>query len=153
VRTHEGTYDGSGLRIAIVASRFNEAVVQRLVGGAADCLRRHGVADDDVELAWVPGAFEIPLVAGRLADSGRFDGIVALGCVVRGQTAHFEYVAGQAAEVGHIAAASGVPITFGVLTTETFEQAVDRAGGKAGNKGWEAALAAIETARLLDELK
>ena len=153
MRTHEGTYDGSGLRIAIVASRFNEAVVQRLVDGAADCLRRHGVADDDVELAWVPGAFEIPLVAGRLADTGRFDGIVALGCVVRGQTAHFEYVAGQAAEVGHIAAASGVPITFGVLTTETFEQAVDRAGGKAGNKGWEAALAAIETARLLDELK
>lgn len=111
------------------------------------------MADDDVELAWVPGAYEIPLVARKLAESGRFDAIVALGCVVRGQTAHFEYVAGHAADVGRVAAEVGVPITFGVLTTETFEQAVDRAGGKLGNKGWEAALAAIETARLIADLK
>jgi 6,7-dimethyl-8-ribityllumazine synthase len=153
MRIHEGTLDGSGLRVALVASRFNESVVRQLVTGAADCLRRHGVDEDDLELAWVPGAYEIPLVTRRLAESGRFDAIVALGCVVRGQTAHFEYVAAQAADVGRIATATGVPITFGVLTTETFEQAVDRAGGKLGNKGWDAALAAIETARLLSGLK
>jgi len=153
MRIYEGSLDGVGLRIALVASRFNESVVRQLVAGASDCLRRHGVADDDVELAWVPGAYEIPIVARRLASSGRFDAIVALGCVVRGQTAHFDYVAGQAAEVGRIAASTGIPIAFGVLTTETFEQALDRAGGKLGNKGWDAALAAIETARLMAELK
>lgn len=153
MKVHEGGLDASGLRIAIVASRFNEVVVRTLVDGAVDCLRRHGAADDDIELAWVPGAWEIPVVCRRLADGGRFDAVVALGAVVRGQTAHFEYVAGQAAEVGRIGAETGVPVAFGVLTTETFEQAVDRAGGKLGNKGWEAALAAIETARLLADLK
>ena len=153
MKTYEGDLNGAGLRIALVAGRFNEVVVEKLVSGAQDCLRRHGVADDDVELALVPGAYEIPLVARKLAETGRFDAIVALGCVVRGQTAHFEYVAGHAADVGRIAAEVGVPITFGVLTTETFDQAVDRAGGKLGNKGWEAALAAIETARLIADLK
>ena len=153
MKVHEGSLDGAGLRVALVASRFNDAVVGHLVAGASDCLRRHGVADDDVELAWVPGAYEIPVVARRLAESGRFDAVVALGCVVRGQTAHFEYVAGQAADVGRVAADTGIPVAFGVLTTETFDQAVDRAGGKLGNKGWEAALVAIETARLLAELK
>jgi 6,7-dimethyl-8-ribityllumazine synthase len=149
MRVHEGTLDGSGMRFALVAGRFNEVVVTQLVAGAADCLRRHGVADDDIELAWVPGAYEIPLVARKLAETGRFDAVVTLGAVVRGQTAHFEYVAGEAAQVGRIALETGVPVTFGTLTTETFEQAVDRAGGKLGNKGWEAALAALETARLL----
>lgn len=153
MKIHEGSLDGAGLCIALVASRFNESIVRQLVVGAADCLRRHGVSDDDLELAWVPGAYEIPLVAQRLASSGRFDAIVALGCVIRGQTAHFDYVAGQAAEVGRIAASTGVPITFGVLTTESFEQATDRAGGKLGNKGWDAALAAIEIARVIHELK
>ena len=153
MKVHEGGLDATGLRVAIVASRFNEVVVRPLVDGAVDCLRRHGAGDDDIELAWVPGAWEIPVVCRRLAASGRFDAVVTLGAVVRGQTAHFEYVAGQAAEVGRIAAETGVPIAFGVLTTETFEQAVDRAGGKLGNKGWEAALAAIETARLLADLK
>jgi 6,7-dimethyl-8-ribityllumazine synthase len=153
MRVHEGTLDGTGLRVAIVAGRFNEVVVEKLVDGAVDCLRRHGVADDDIELAWVPGAYEIPLVARRLAESGRFDAIVTLGAVVRGQTAHFDYVAGEAAQVGRIALETGVPVAFGTLTTETWEQAVDRAGGKMGNKGWEAALAAIETARLLADLK
>jgi 6,7-dimethyl-8-ribityllumazine synthase len=153
MRIHEGSLHGTGLRVGIIAGRFNEVVVRSLVDGAADCLRRHGVADDDVELAWVPGAYEIPLVARRWAETGRFDALVALGAVVRGQTAHFEYVAGQAAQVGRIAEQTGVPIAFGVLTTETFEQAVDRAGGKLGNKGFEAAQAAIETARLLAELK
>ena len=153
MRTHEGGLDGAGLRVALVAARFNEVVVDRLVSGALDCLRRHGVADDDLELAWVPGSWEIPVVVRRLAASARFDAIVALGAVVRGQTAHFEYVAGHAADVGRIAVETGVPVTLGILTTETFEQAVDRAGGKLGNKGWEAALAAIETARLLADLK
>jgi len=153
MRTHEGGLDGAGLRVALVAARFNEVVVDRLVSGALDCLRRHGVADDDLELAWVPGSWEIPVVVRRLAATARFDAVVALGAVVRGQTAHFEYVAGHVADVGRIAVDTGVPVTFGILTTETFEQAVDRAGGKLGNKGWEAALAAIETARLLADLK
>ena len=153
MKVHEGSLDGTGLRIGLVAGRFNHAVVERLVAGAVDCLRRHGVVEDDIELAWAPGAYELPVVAQRLADTGRFDAIVALGCVVRGQTAHFEYVAGQAAAVGRVAEATGVPVTLGVLTTETFEQAVDRAGGKLGNKGWDAAQAAIETARLLADLK
>ncbi len=153
MRTHEGGLDGAGLRVALVAARFNEVVVEKLVDGALSCLRRHGVAEDDLELAWVPGSWEIPVVVKRLAGSGRFDAIVTLGAVVRGQTAHFEYVAGQAADVGRIATDTGVPVTFGVLTTETFDQAVDRAGGKLGNKGWEAAQAAIETARLLADLK
>lgn len=153
MKTYQGSLDAAGLRVAIVAARFNEAVVERLVSGAADCLRRHGARDDDIELAWVPGSWELPVVVQRLATGGRFDAIVALGAVVRGQTAHFDYVAGAAADVGRIAVATGVPVTFGVLTTETFEQAVDRAGGKLGNKGWEAAQAAIETARLLADLK
>ncbi|MBA2528752.1 MAG: 6,7-dimethyl-8-ribityllumazine synthase [Euzebyales bacterium] len=153
MRVCEGDLSGAGLRVALVAGRFNEVVVRSLVDGAADCLRRHGVAEEDLELAWVPGAFELPVVARRLAGSGRFDAIVALAAVVRGQTAHFDYVAAQAAEVGRVAADTGVPVAFGVLTTETFEQAVDRAGGKLGNKGWDAALAAIETARLLADLK
>jgi len=153
MRTYQGSLDAGGLRVAIVAARFNESVVERLVSGAQDCLRRHGAREDDLELAWVPGSWELPVVVQRLASSGRFDAIVALGAVVRGQTAHFDYVAGAAADVGRIAVATGVPVTFGVLTTETFDQAVDRAGGKLGNKGWEAAQAAIETARLLADLK
>ena len=146
---HEGGLEGAGLRVALVASRFNDVVVDRLVKGADDCLRRHGVAEDDVHCFWVPGAFELPVACRAVAASGRFDALVALGCVVRGQTAHFDYVAAAAADVGRVAADTGVPVAFGVLTTETFEQAVDRAGGKLGNKGWEAALAALETASLL----
>ena len=153
MQVSQGSLDGKGLRVAIVAARFNEVVVDKLVDGALDCLRRHGVDEDDLQLVWVPGSFELPLVARRLAESDRVDAIVALGAVVRGQTAHFDYVAAQAAEVGRVALTTGVPITFGTLTTETFEQAVDRAGGKLGNKGWEAALAAIETARLLEQIK
>lgn len=152
MKVHEGSYDGTGLRVGLVAARFNESVVERLVAGAADCLRRHGVADDAIELAWVPGSYEIPLVARRLAATGRFDALVALGCVVQGQTPHFAYVAGQAAEVGRVGLDADVPVTFGVLTTETFEQAVDRAGGKLGNKGRDAALAAIETVRVAQAL-
>lgn len=153
MKVHEGSLDGTGLRVGLVAARFNEAVVERLVAGAIDCLRRHGTADDDIELVWVPGGYELPVVVRRLADTGRFDALVALGCVVRGETAHFEYVAGQAAAVGRVGEDTGVPVTFGVLTTEDAEQATDRAGGKLGNKGWDAAQAAIEVARLLADLK
>lgn len=152
MKVHEGSYDGTGLRVGLVAGRFNESVVQRLVAGAADCLRRHGVAEDAIELTWVPGSYELPVVVRRLIATRRFDALVALGCVVQGQTPHFAYVAGQAAEVGRAGLEGDIPVTFGVLTTETFEQAVDRAGGKLGNKGWDAALAAIETARVVREL-
>jgi 6,7-dimethyl-8-ribityllumazine synthase len=153
MKVHEGSLDATGLRFALVASRFNSTVTQPLVDGATDCLRRSGAAEDDIELVWVPGAWELPVVVRRLATGGRFDAIVALGAVIRGQTAHFTYVADQAAEVGRIAADTGVPVSFGVLTTETYEQAIDRAGGKLGNKGFEAAQAAVETARLLADLK
>ena len=153
VRTYEGTFEGRGLRVAVVASRFNETIVRSLVDGAIDCLRRHGVSEDDVALAWVPGAFEIPVVARRFAASGEVDAVVCLGVVIRGETAHFEFVAGGAAQgITTATQDTGVPVTFGVLTTETAEQAADRAGGKMGNKGFEAALAAIEMASLLQSL-
>jgi 6,7-dimethyl-8-ribityllumazine synthase len=152
MRVHEGSLDGTGLRVAMVASRFNDTIVQRLVDGAASCLTKHGVADDDIDLYWVPGAWEIPVVAQRIAKTGTVDAVVALGLVVRGQTAHFEYVAGESAALGRVALETGVPMSFGVLTTENWEQAQDRAGGKMGNKGWEAAQAALEAATLLKTL-
>ena len=153
VRTYEGDYDARRLRVAIVASRFNETIVKRLVEGALDCLRRHGVADDDISVAWVPGAFEIPLAARRLAGSGDLDAVVCLGVVIRGETPHFDFVAGGAAQgVATASVETGVPLSFGVLTTETAEQAADRAGGKMGNKGFDAALAAIEMASLFQTL-
>lgn len=153
MRTYEGDYDARRLRVAIVASRFNETIVKQLVEGALDCLRRHGVADDDISVAWVPGAFEIPLAARRLAGSGDLDAVVCLGVVIRGETPHFDFVAGGAAQgVATAAAETGVPVSFGVLTTETAEQAADRAGGKMGNKGFDAALAAIEMASLFQTL-
>ena len=153
MRIHEAPLDASGLRFGLVASRFNDTVVRRLVDGAIDCIRRHGGDDDQIELAWVPGAWELPVVASAMAGSGRFDALIALGTVIRGETAHFDYVAGQAAEVGRVALETGVPVANAVLTTENYEQAVDRAGGRAGNKGWEAALSAIETARLLTKVR
>jgi len=152
-KTYSGHLVGSGLKFGIVISRFNEAIGKELLHGAQDALFRHSVAEEHVDVAWVPGAFEIPLVAKRMAESGRYQGIICLGVVIRGATAHFEYVAGQTAN--GIAAASlstGVPVTFGVLTTETIEQAIERAGTKAGNKGAEAALAAIEMVNLLRAL-
>ncbi|MBX3704456.1 MAG: 6,7-dimethyl-8-ribityllumazine synthase [Steroidobacteraceae bacterium] len=147
-RIHEGRLDGAGLRVAIVATRWNGDVVARLVAGARDAAMAHGIEEAQIDLAYCPGAFELPYAAQRLALTGRYDAIVALGCVIRGETAHFDYVAGEAAQVGAVARETGVPVGFGVLTTDTVEQALDRAGGKAGNKGAEAMLAAIETARL-----
>jgi 6,7-dimethyl-8-ribityllumazine synthase len=151
--TYEGRLDAAGIRVAIVVSRFNELVTKQLLAGALDCLRRHGAADDAVSVAWVPGAFEIPLVAQRLASSGSVDAVICLGAVIRGATAHFDYVAGQAAAgVARAALDTGLPVIFGVLTTDSIEQALERAGTKAGNKGWDAALAAIEMASLWREL-
>ncbi len=149
----EGMLVGTGLRIGLVATRWNDFIVGNLVSGAKDVLVRHGVAEEDIGLAVVPGAFEIPLIAKRLAMSGKYDAIVCLGAVIRGATAHFEYVAGEVAKgIASVMLETGVPVTFGVLTTETLEQAIERAGAKAGNKGAEAALAAIEMANLLRTL-
>lgn len=154
LRVTEGDLVARDLRFAILASRFNERVVEGLVRGAVDALRRHGASDKQIEIVRVPGAFDMPVVARRLAQSRRFDAIVALGAVIRGATAHFDYVAGEcAAGLARVAADTGVPVGFGVLTTDTTEQATDRAGGKAGNKGAEAALAAIELANLLRRLE
>jgi 6,7-dimethyl-8-ribityllumazine synthase len=151
---HEGSLNGAGIRLGIVAARFNETVVRTLVRGATDVARRAGVADDAIELAWVPGAFEIPVVAAALAASGRVDAVLCLGAVIRGDTPHFDYVAGQAATgVAKVGLDTGVPVIFGVLTTDTADQAEARAGGKAGNKGADAALAAIETVNVLRALR
>jgi 6,7-dimethyl-8-ribityllumazine synthase len=153
VTVYEGQLRGEGLRVGVAASRFNEAIVKCLVDGAMDGLRRHGVDPDAIDLVWAPGAFELPLVAARLAGSGMYDAIITLGAVIRGATTHYELVSGQcAAGVQRAQLDSGVPVIFGVLTTETIEQAVERAGTKAGNKGFEAAAAAIEMANLLAQL-
>lgn len=153
VTVHTGQLDASGLRVAVLASRFNEVVVEKLVDGAVDTLLRHGALVDDVTVAWVPGAWELPVVARAYASSGSVDAIVALGAVVRGSTPHFDYVAGEAASgCAAVQREHGLPVAFGVLTTDTWEQAVERAGGKLGNKGGEAALAAVETANLLKDV-
>jgi 6,7-dimethyl-8-ribityllumazine synthase len=153
VTTFRGSFEARGRRFAVVASRFNDVVVNQLVAGATECLRRHGVADDDVDVAWVPGAFELPLAANRLARTDRYDAVICLGAVIRGETAHFDHVAGQAAAgIQRAALDTGVPVLFGVLTTENFDQAMDRACGKHGNKGWDSAMAAMEMAGLLDSL-
>lgn len=152
MRIVEANLDGAGLRIGVVVTRFNDTVTRRLLDGALDAMRRHNVREDDITVAWVPGGWELPVVVRRLAQGGQVDAVIALAAVIRGQTAHFDYVAGNASSIGAVAADTGIPVTFGVLTTETYEQAVDRAGGKRGNSGWEAALAAIETARVLDAL-
>ncbi|HUO94821.1 MAG TPA: 6,7-dimethyl-8-ribityllumazine synthase [Steroidobacteraceae bacterium] len=153
LKTTEGDLLARDLRVAIVAARFNDFVVARLIDGAVDALIRHGASDKNLELVRVPGAFDMPLVVRRLAQSKRFDAIVALGAVVKGETAHFDFVAGECASgVARAALDSGVPVGFGVLTCDSFEQAIDRAGGKAGNKGAEAALAALEMSNLLKRL-
>lgn len=146
----EGSYaTPPGARFAVVAARFNDAIVDRLVEGALDTLRRHGVPDANIVLVRAPGAFELPMICQRLALSGKLDAVIALGCVIRGATPHFEYVAGEAAKgCGTVALQTRVPVIFGVLTTETIEQAVERAGTKAGNKGADAALSAIEMVNL-----
>lgn len=147
---YEGDLIGSGLRVGICISRFNELLSSRLLGGAMDGLVRHGVAEEDVDVAWVPGAFEIPLVAKRMAATGSYDVVLALGVVIRGGTPHFEYVASEVSKgIAKVSLDSGVPVMFGVITADTIDQAVERAGTKHGNKGWDAAIAGIETAKVL----
>lgn len=151
--TYEGRLDAAGLRVAVVVSRFNELITRQLLEGARDGLRRHGADEETLSVVWVPGAFEIPPVAQRLARSGAFDAVVCLGAVIRGATPHFDHVANQtAAGIARAAQETGVPVIFGILTTDTIEQAIERAGTKAGNKGFDAAVAAIEMANLLRQL-
>lgn len=151
--TYEGSFEAEHLRVAIVASRFNESIVERLVEGAIECLAEHGVPDEYVSTVWVPGAFELPVTAKRVASSGEVDAVVCVGAVIRGDTPHFDYVAGEAARgIANASLETGIPITLGVLTTDTMEQAEERAGGKVGNKGFESALAAIEMANLFASL-
>jgi len=153
MREVRGTVTARGRRFAVVAAQFNEMVVSKLAEGALACLRAHDVAEDDLVLVWVPGAFELPLAARKLAATGRYHGVVCLGAVIRGETAHFDYVAGEAARgIQEAMADTGVPMAFGVLTTEDLGQALDRAGGKHGNKGWDAAMAAMQMASVVDQL-
>ena len=152
-RELKGDLNGQGLRVAVVVARFNEVVTRQLLTGAVDTLTRHGVNDDDISVAWVPGAFELPVVAKAMAKTGRYDSIICLGAVIRGETGHYEMVAGHAAGgIGSIGTDTGIPVIFGVLTTENMEQAINRSGGKSGNLGSNAAVAAIETARLLQAI-
>lgn len=152
-KVYEGHLSGSGLKVAIVVSRFNEFITGKLLSGAEDALKRHGVEEADVSVAWVPGVFEIPVVTQRLAKSGKYDAVITLGTVIRGATPHFEYVSSEVSKgVAKIALDEGMPVIFGVLTTDTIEQAIERAGTKAGNKGWEAATAAIEMASLFKRM-
>ncbi len=149
-----GSLNGKGMRIGLVVSRFNDFISERLLQGALDCLRRHGVQDQDILIARVPGAFEIPAAARRLALSRKHDAVVCIGCVIRGETSHYEQVCSEVARgVASVALEAGLPVTFGVLTTENLHQAIERAGAKAGNKGWDAALAAIEMVSLFRSLE
>ncbi len=149
MKVNEGNLNAEGLKFAIVVSRFNSFITERLLEGALDCLVRHGCNKDNIEIFKTPGAFEIPLVAKKLAEKD-YDAVIALGAVIRGETPHFDYVAAEVSKgVASVSLETGKPVIFGVLTTDTVEQAIDRAGAKAGNKGWEAALAAIEMANLL----
>ena len=151
---YEGDLIGTGLRVGICVSRFNELLSTRLLGGATDALKRHGVADEDIDVALVPGAFEIPLVTQQMAASGAYDVVLALGVIIRGGTPHFEYVAAEVSKgIAKVSLDASVPVMFGIITADTIEQAVERAGTKHGNKGWDAALAGIETANLLKRLK
>ncbi len=152
--TYEGGLDGAGVRLALVVSRFNEAVTTRLLAGAREAMTQHGVSEDDVDIAWVPGAFELPLAARRLAESHRYDAIVCLGAVIRGETPHFEYVSAEVARgVSEVSRDTGVPAVFGVITPDTREQALARAGGSKANKGADAVATAIEMVNLLRQLR
>lgn len=150
VQTYEGKLIAEGLRFGIVVARFNEFITNKLLGGALDGLERHGAQTENISVAWVPGAFEIPLIAKKMAESKKYDAVITLGTVIRGSTPHFDYVCAEVSKgVAHVALTTGVPTVFGVLTTETIEQAIERAGTKAGNKGFDAAVSAIEMANLI----
>ncbi|NLI13266.1 6,7-dimethyl-8-ribityllumazine synthase [Pelotomaculum propionicicum] len=152
-KLYEGHLLGQGLKFGLVAGRFNEFITNKLISGALDALNRHGVQDQDIEVAWVPGAFEIPFVARKMASMKKYDAVICLGAVIRGATPHFDYVAGEVAKgVAKVGLESGVPAIFGVITADTIEQAIERAGTKAGNKGWDAAVTAIEMANLMKNM-
>lgn len=151
---YEGKLNGSGLKIGIVAARFNEFIVSKLVSGAEDCLYRHDVSKEDVEVAWVPGAFEIPLVAQAMARTKKYDAIICLGCVIRGATSHYDYVCNEVSKgIAKVSLDENMPVMFGVVTTENIEQAIERAGTKAGNKGYDCAMGALEMVSLLKGIK
>ncbi|MCT4598424.1 MAG: 6,7-dimethyl-8-ribityllumazine synthase [Vallitalea sp.] len=153
MNTYEGKLIGTGLKVGIIAGRFNEFISSKLIEGAKDALIRHGVSEDDIALAWSPGAFEIPLIAKKMAKSNNYDAVICLGAVIRGATAHFDFVANEVSKgIANVSLDTEVPVIFGVLTTDSIEQAIERAGTKAGNKGFEAGMAAIEMANILKEL-
>lgn len=154
MKVFEGKVVAENIRIGIVASRFNEFIVNRLLNGAIDGLVRHGVLDKDITTAWVPGAFEIPLIADRMAHSGSYDAVICIGAVIRGATSHYEHICTEVTKgIANIALESKIPVIFGVLTTENIEQAIERAGTKAGNKGYDAAISAIEMVNLINQIK
>ena len=153
MKTYEGSLVAGKMKVGIVAARFNEFITSKLLGGALDGLSRHGVEGDDIDLAWVPGAFEIPLIASKMAKSGKYDAVICLGAVIRGSTSHYDYVCAEVSKgIATVSLNSDVPVMFGVLTTDTIEQAIERAGTKSGNKGYDCALGAIEMANLLRKL-
>lgn len=154
MKTFEGKLVSEGIKVGIVAARFNDFIVSKLVGGCEDTLLRHGVRPEDISLAWVPGAFEIPLIASKMAKSGKYDAVIALGAVIRGSTSHYDYVCSEVSKgVANVSLNSDIPVMFGVLTTDTIEQAIERAGSKAGNKGSECARGAIEMVNLIRTLE
>lgn len=154
MRTIEGNLVLKNIRVGIVAARFNEFITSKLLGGAMDGLLRHDVRDDDIDVAWVPGAFEIPLIASKMAKSGKYDAVICLGAVIRGATSHYDYVCNEVSKgIASVSLESGIPVLFGVLTTENIEQAIERAGTKAGNKGYDCAVSAIEMVNLIREIE
>ncbi|KUK13519.1 MAG: 6,7-dimethyl-8-ribityllumazine synthase [Synergistetes bacterium] len=154
LKVYEGQLLGEGIKVGIVVSRFNEFITKRLLEGALDALFRHGVSEEDVEIAWVPGSFEIPLAALKMAKSRKYDGVICLGAIIRGDTPHFNYIASECAKgIAQTMLSCEIPISFGVLTTDSIEQAIERAGTKAGNKGWEAAISLIEMVNLIKGLR
>ena len=154
MKTFEGKLVSQDIKVGIVASRFNGFITAKLIEGALDALTRHEIPDDNIELAWVPGAFEIPLIASKMAETGKYDALICLGAVIRGSTTHYDYVCSEVTKgIGHVTLQSGIPVMFGVLTTENIEQAIERAGTKSGNKGFDCAVSAIEMVNLLREIK
>ena len=154
MRVLEGKLVASGLKVGIVAARFNESIVSKLVSGALDGLKRHDVKEEDIDIAWVPGAFEIPLIADKMAKSKKYDAVICLGTVIRGATSHYDYVCNEVSKgIAQVSLNTGIPVLFGVVTTENIEQAIERAGTKAGNKGYDCALSAIEMVQLIKEVE
>ncbi|MGE4214781.1 MAG: 6,7-dimethyl-8-ribityllumazine synthase [Anaerotignaceae bacterium] len=154
MKIYEGSMVSKKMKVGIICARFNEFIVSKLLGGALDGLKRHGVEEDDIEVAWVPGAFEIPLIASKMAKSKKYDAVICLGAVIRGSTTHYDYVCSEVSKgIAHVTLESDIPVMFGVLTTENIEQAIERAGTKAGNKGYDCALSAVEMVNLINEIE